>query len=105
MTPVIRQLRLLALALVSTASWRTAGAQTPAPAPSAAALRTDSILATYDKTDVMVPMRDGVKLHTTLYVPRGRTDPLPIIFARTPYGIANVGRVIGSSLSDVGGVG
>ena len=101
MTPVIRQLRLLALALVSTTSWRTAGAQTPAPAPSAAALRTDSILATYDKTDVMVPMRDGVTLHTTLYVPRGRTDALPIIFARTPYGIANVGRVIGSSYAEL----
>ena len=37
------------------------------------------------KWDVMVPMRDGVRLHTEIYIPRGRTEPLPIMLERTPY--------------------
>ena len=35
----------------------------------------------------MVPMRDGKRLHTKIFTPRGQTGPLPIIFKRTPYGI------------------
>ncbi|MEO8201815.1 MAG: CocE/NonD family hydrolase [Gemmatimonadota bacterium] len=45
--------------------------------------------ADYDKHDVMIPMRDGVKLHTAYYTPRSAPGPLPIIFSRTPYGIEN----------------
>src|SRR5437016_11928907 len=41
----------------------------------------------FDRHEAMVPMRDGVKLHTFWYVPRNITGPLPIIFSRTPYGI------------------
>jgi len=41
----------------------------------------------FDKTEVMVPMRDGVKLHTNVFVPRGFASNLPIIMIRTPYGI------------------
>src|SRR6266487_1325564 len=43
--------------------------------------------ASFQRHEAMVPMRDGVKLHTSWYVPRNATMPLPIIFARTPYGI------------------
>ena len=32
-------------------------------------------------------MRDGVKLYTTVYVPKDAKGPLPIILMRTPYGI------------------
>jgi putative CocE/NonD family hydrolase len=35
----------------------------------------------------MVPMRDEVKLHTTVYVPKDIRGTLPILFLRTPYGI------------------
>src|SRR5690242_7827870 len=38
----------------------------------------------FDKTEVMVPMRDGVKLHTNVFVPRGFAGNLPIIMIRTP---------------------
>ena len=41
----------------------------------------------FDKTEVMVPMRDGVKLHTNVFAPRGFVGNLPIIMIRTPYGI------------------
>ncbi len=36
----------------------------------------------------MIPMRDGVKLNTKILTPRGEHGPLPILFQRTPYGIA-----------------
>jgi putative CocE/NonD family hydrolase len=38
-------------------------------------------------TEAMVPMRDGVRLHTSIYTPTGVKGPLPILFLRTPYGI------------------
>jgi putative CocE/NonD family hydrolase len=41
----------------------------------------------YVRTEVMVPMRDGVKLHTLYYVPKHASGKLPIILTRTPYGI------------------
>jgi uncharacterized protein len=44
-------------------------------------------IPTFDKTETMVAMRDGVKLHTNIFVPRGFAGNLPIIFIRTPYGI------------------
>jgi putative CocE/NonD family hydrolase len=36
---------------------------------------------------VMIPMRDGAKLHAVIFRPRDQTGPLPILFARTPYGV------------------
>src|SRR3982751_3205802 len=41
----------------------------------------------FEVSDVMVPMRDGKRLHTKIFVPRNQGGPLPIIFKRTPYGI------------------
>jgi uncharacterized protein len=38
----------------------------------------------YVKRDVMIPMRDGVKLHTVIVVPRGAKNA-PMILTRTPY--------------------
>jgi len=43
----------------------------------------------FDKTDVMIATRDGVKLHTEIYAPKHATGPLPIVLERTPYGIAD----------------
>jgi len=42
----------------------------------------------FDVREVMVPMRDGIKLHTLIYTPKQMAQPLPIIMNRTPYGIA-----------------
>jgi putative CocE/NonD family hydrolase len=53
---------------------RSLGAQAPA-------------VPAFDSSEVMIPMRDGVRLHTKIYVPVGATEPLPFIFTRTPYGI------------------
>jgi uncharacterized protein len=47
--------------------------------------QTDSI-ASYKKTSVMIPMRDGVKLHTVIFSPVGTTHDVPVLLQRTPYG-------------------
>src|SRR5207244_1199258 len=38
----------------------------------------------YVKREVMIPMRDGVKLHTVIVVPKGARNA-PTIMTRTPY--------------------
>lgn len=38
-----------------------------------------------DDTMVMVPMRDGVRLATDVYLPKDREGPVPTIFIKTPY--------------------
>ncbi len=38
----------------------------------------------YIKRDVMIPMRDGVKLHTFIVIPKGAHN-LPMLLERTPY--------------------
>ncbi|WP_432990852.1 CocE/NonD family hydrolase [Dactylosporangium sp. CA-233914] len=35
--------------------------------------------------EVMVPMRDGVRLSTDVYLPRGAEGPLPTVLVKTPY--------------------
>ncbi|HEV7614508.1 MAG TPA: CocE/NonD family hydrolase [Steroidobacteraceae bacterium] len=41
----------------------------------------------YVKREVMIPMRDGVKLQTIILIPRG-AHRAPILLSRTPYGAA-----------------
>jgi putative CocE/NonD family hydrolase len=54
--------------------------------------------ALFTKTDVMIPMRDGVKLRTEFYAPKNATTPLPILMNRTPYGIAAADKGISSMI-------
>jgi len=54
-----------------------------APLSAACAQSADS---GYVSTEVMIPVRDGVRLHTFIVAPRNRTGPLPILLMRTPYG-------------------
>jgi uncharacterized protein len=42
----------------------------------------------FEKNEVMIAMRDGVKLHTEIYTPRDAQEPLPMLLERTPYGIS-----------------
>ncbi|MCM4159376.1 CocE/NonD family hydrolase [Antarcticibacterium flavum] len=39
----------------------------------------------YSKKEVSIEMRDGVKLHTTIYSPKDTSREYPIIMSRTPY--------------------
>ena len=47
--------------------------------------------AIFSKMDVMIPTRDGVKLHTEIYIPKDVTAPLPFFLTRTPYGLSDDG--------------
>jgi uncharacterized protein len=40
----------------------------------------------WDKTEVMIRARDGVKLHTLIFAPKKATMKLPFLIERSPYG-------------------
>ncbi len=44
--------------------------------------------ALFEKSEAMIPMRDGVRLHTEIYSPKNAEGALPILMNRTPYGIS-----------------
>jgi len=56
----------------------------------------------FHKLDVMIPMRDGVRLHTEIYVPKNAAQPLPFIFERTPYGVADDEKGIATKFKNYG---
>jgi uncharacterized protein len=41
----------------------------------------------YQRSEVMIPMRDGVKLHAVILRPVDMTGTLPFLMTRTPYGV------------------
>jgi len=41
----------------------------------------------YSREEVMIPMRDGVRLHTVILRPADTREPLPFLIERTPYGV------------------
>ncbi len=49
--------------------------------------------------EVMIPMRDGVKLHTVLFIPKGLSHA-PIVLVRSPYGASGA---VASLMRDDGG--
>jgi len=51
----------------------------------------ESVQATYTKFEYRIPMRDGVKLFTAVYVPKDRGTTYPILLTRTPYSVAPYG--------------
>ena len=70
------QFGLLTLALLATA----VHAQTEA-----------EVKANYTKTEQTIAMRDGVKLFTSIYVPKDKSKKYPIMLSRTPYSVAPYG--------------
>src|SRR6476661_3801420 len=46
----------------------------------------------YFKVEKMIPMRDGVKLYTAIYIPKDSTERHPILLKRTPYSCAPYGN-------------
>ena len=60
-------------------------------AAAAGAAPSYDVKANYRKAEYMIPMRDGVKLHTTVYTPRNPSGKLPFLLLRTPYGTGPYG--------------
>ncbi len=42
----------------------------------------------YNRKEVMIPMRDGIKLFTVIYTPKDQSEKLPFLMERTPYGVS-----------------
>jgi putative CocE/NonD family hydrolase len=51
----------------------------------------DAVRASYTKYEYRIPMRDGVRLFTAVYVPKDRSRTYPILMQRTPYGVGPYG--------------
>lgn len=49
------------------------------------------VKANYTKYEVLVPMRDGIKLFTSIYAPKDQSRQYPIILSRTPYSVSPYG--------------
>jgi len=52
----------------------------------------------FRKMDVMIPMRDRIKLHTEIYIPKKQKENLPFIIERTPYGLSDDKKGFSKSL-------
>jgi putative CocE/NonD family hydrolase len=51
----------------------------------------DYIKNSYTKREVLIEMRDGVKLFTSIYAPKDASQKYPIMLSRTPYTVAPYG--------------
>ncbi len=49
------------------------------------------VIENYTKQEKLITMRDGIKLFTTLYVPKDTSNKHPILFNRTPYSCSPYG--------------
>jgi len=96
-TKILRTLALLAALPGAVLFIETGAAQTPRQAPTTLTSETPARIEPtndgfdYIRRSVMIPMRDGVKLHTVILVPKnavkvaGRAGDAPILLTRTPY--------------------
>src|SRR5690349_20538957 len=81
-----------------------------APAPVRVTPMTPDVVASYDavlpqadfiRREAMVPMRDGTKLYTVIYMKKGTTNA-PILLSRTPYDAkGSTARTTSLSIVDV----
>jgi putative CocE/NonD family hydrolase len=84
---------IFAAVLTTLATGVLAGQATPTPPPGPdlsdmAAQAPTAPNADFIQRDVMIPMRDGVKLFTVIVIPKGARSA-PILLTRTPYDAAN----------------
>jgi uncharacterized protein len=87
------QAMFLSAFMICTSVAQSPEAALPSETPAKIAPKTDSF--DYVKRDVMIPMRDGVKLHTVIVIPKGATHA-PILLTRTPY---NASALLGHAYS------
>ena len=60
----------------------------------------DYIKSHYTKHEYKIPMRDGVRLFTSIYLPKDETNRYPILLNRTPYSVRPYG--VDQSKGDLG---
>ncbi len=81
------KIKYLALLLLILGSIVALHAQTAQPQTELAKY----IQENYTKREVMIPMRDGVKLFTSIYEPKDKSVKYPILLNRTPYTVGPYG--------------
>src|SRR5262245_16126474 len=59
--------------------------------PRSSAQGLEYVKAHYTKYEYLIPMRDGVRLFTAVYVPKDDSRPYPIMLNRTPYSVRPYG--------------
>jgi putative CocE/NonD family hydrolase len=89
-TPTLLIVALLAACIGMSHAQTTPPARTPPkypdyPSEMPSELKPADTTFDHMRREVMIPMRDGVKLHTVILVPRGAKMPAPILLTRTPY--------------------
>jgi putative CocE/NonD family hydrolase len=85
--PATRLLASIVLSMLPLAP--PAGAQTSPMQPDIPKFQVPTEHFDYEKREVMIPMRDGVKLFTSILVPKGARNA-PMILTRTPYNAAKL---------------
>ena len=50
------------------------------------------IVENYYKIEQLIPMRDGVRLYTSIYIPKDNSEKHPFLMYRTPYSCAPYGE-------------
>src|SRR5687767_7795040 len=90
MSRTLPLLLLLALPLPAAAQARR---RTPPPEPltEEQKLQAEHVRAHYTKYEYRIPMRDGVRLFTAVYVPKDDSKKYPILLNRTPYSVGPYG--------------
>src|ERR1700685_2245349 len=93
MTPIrplsiSRSAQLATLLLASALGRQAAFGQAPPVDPAQVA----ETKAHYTKYEYKIPMRDGVKLFTAVYIPKDQTRKYPILITRTPYSVRPYGE-------------
>jgi putative CocE/NonD family hydrolase len=81
-----RKLSLLVASVCALSSCPSVFAQSSATLPSETPAQLKPVTESFDYTrrEVMIPMRDGVKLHTVILIPKG-AHSAPVLLTRTPY--------------------
>ena len=81
----LARMRMLVTLLTAVLAAVSLSAQAPATTPP------NPVREAYTKYEHLIPMRDGVKLFTSVYVPKNCAAPQPILMQRTPYSVAPYG--------------
>ncbi len=79
----VKMVSVMACLCVAAAAYATDPAPSLSEIPASFTPRTETF--DYVRRDVMIPMRDGIKLKTVILIPKGATRA-PILLSRTPYG-------------------
>ena len=85
-----RACAVIASGVVAQAAFAQAAAPTPTPTPTPTPAE-NYVKAHYTKYEFRIPMRDGARLFTSVYVPKDASQPWPFLITRTPYSIGPYG--------------